>query len=360
MTAPVLVDARARLVRLPLRRPWAADVTTVDVIVVTAVDSAGVVGEGLTWTPTIGGRAVLSLLEDHVRPFALGRAADPSGWDAAWERLHEGGGGGLTTIALAGLDLALWDLVARRRGTGLAETIGRRHSRLPVYGSGVNLHYSIDELVAQARRWVDAGYRRVKVKVGKPDLAEDLDRLAAVRETIGPDRELAIDANQRWGLERAIESAQALAAAAPIWLEEPLRADDLPGYVALRRESPVPIAAGENIHTRYRFREFIDAEALDVVQPNVVRVGGITPFLRIAELAADAGVAIAPHLLPELSAQVAFTLPEPSWVEVVEDAGFAESGALAEPTGLRFAEGWVSGGPALGLGLRFLPEQERP
>src|SRR5690606_27766212 len=180
------------------------------------------------------------------------------------------------------------------------DLIGRRHEQLPVYGSGVNLHYTLDELVAQVSRWVDAGHRAVKIKVGKPDLAEDLDRLAAVRAVLGPDRRLLVDANQRWDLETATSAVNAMVAHDIGWIEEPLRADDLAGHAELRRRIGVPIALGENLHTRYRFREYIEAGAVDVVQPNIIRVGGITPFLDIAELARARGVGLAPHLLPEL------------------------------------------------------------
>ncbi|MDO9397676.1 MAG: mandelate racemase/muconate lactonizing enzyme family protein [Herbiconiux sp.] len=356
MSTPRIDAASARLLTVPLRRPWGPDVVDVRVIVVDVRDSEGAEGHGFTWTPSIGGRAVLALLQDDILPFALGREPGPELWQECWERIHEAGGGGVTTIALAGLDLAVWDLRARRLGLGLPELLGRRHDRVPAYGSGVNLHYSRAELVAQVQRWVDAGFTGVKIKVGRPELADDLDRLRAVRDVLGPDRALMVDANQRWDLDRATRAAEEIALFDVAWLEEPLRADDLAGYAELRRRSPVPVALGENVHTHYRFRDFLDAGAVDVVQPNIVRVGGITPFLRIAELAAQRGARLAPHLLPELSAQVAFAQPEALWVEDVEDAGFAELGALTAESGVRIEGGWASGGPALGLGLRFREE----
>lgn len=350
---PVIEAVETRLIRIPLTRPWAADVTDIRVIEVTITDSDGGRGHGFSWTPSIGGAAVKALLNEDIAPFLRGRPADPDVWEAVWAHLHEAGGGGVTTIALAGTDLALWDLRARRAKSSVTDLIGRRHEQLPVYGSGVNLHYTLDELVAQVSRWVDAGHRAVKIKVGKPDLAEDLDRLAAVRAVLGPDRRLLVDANQRWDLDTATSAVNAMAAHDIGWIEEPLRADDLAGHAELRRRIAVPIALGENLHTRYRFREYIDAGAVDVVQPNIVRVGGITPFLDIAELARARGVGLAPHLLPELSAQLAFTLPEAVWIEDVEDAAFTALSALSEDAGLTFADGWVSGGPERGLGLRF-------
>ncbi|HTE60176.1 MAG TPA: mandelate racemase/muconate lactonizing enzyme family protein [Solirubrobacteraceae bacterium] len=357
MTA-LLSAVRTRPVRVPLSRPWGPDVAEVHVLAVEARTRDGAVGHGFSWTPSIGASAVRALLEDDLAPFALDRPAEPEQWQANWEHLHEAGGGGITTIALAGLDLALWDLRARVVGVGLPELLGRRHDRQPAYGSGVNLDYPIAELVAQARRWVAAGFRAVKIKVGKPDLAEDLDRLAAVRAVLGPDRDLLIDANQRWDLERATAAIEAFAPFSPGWIEEPLRADDLAGHVELRRRTGARIALGENVHTVHRFRDFLDAGAVDVVQPNIVRVGGITPFLVIADLARERGVQVAPHLLPELSAQLAFALPETTWVEDVEDAGFGQAGVLEEPCGVVIRDGWAVGGPRAGLGIRFRASEE--
>jgi L-alanine-DL-glutamate epimerase-like enolase superfamily enzyme len=312
-----IVRVGTRLRRIPLTRPWGPDVTAIHVIAVDVHDSDGGVGHGFSWTPSIGARAVLALLDDHLVPAALGRDADPAIWSGLWEHAHEAGGGGVTTIALAGIDLALWDLRARRAGAGIPELLGRRHERQPAYGSGVNLHYSIDDLVAQVLRWVAAGFSAVKIKVGKPDPAEDLDRLLAVREALGSERSLMIDANQRWDVDRAATALALFEAVDPLWIEEPLRADDLAGHRELRTRTGIPIALGENVHTVHRFRDFLDAGVVDVVQPNVVRVGGITPFLTIADLARSRGVTLAPHLLPELSAQLAFALPERTWVEDV-------------------------------------------
>lgn len=347
-----------RSIRVPLRRPWGPDVRDLSLVEVVVEDSAGDHGYGFSWTPSIGAAAVQAHLDHDVTAFAIGRDADAESlWTPLWTHLHEGGGGGITTIAMAGLDLALWDLAARRAGAGITEHLGRRHETAEVYGSGVNLHYPLPELVAQAERWVAAGFEAVKVKVGSPDVADDVERLAAVREVIGPDRRLMIDANQRWTLDQAERAIDALARFDLTWIEEPLRADDLAAHVALRERIDVPIALGENLHTRYRFAEFMDAGVVDVVQPNIVRVGGITPFLAIAAAADDRGVELAPHLLLELSAQLALALPGDHLVEAVEDAAFDELGALAAPSPVIVDGNTVSTTGQAGLGIRFIDDR---
>jgi L-alanine-DL-glutamate epimerase-like enolase superfamily enzyme len=343
-----------RRIPLPLSRPWGPDVRQVTVLAVDVSTSDGDTGHGFSWTPSIGASAVQALLEDDIRSFVLGRDADPEAlWDPLWRHLHEAGGGGIPTIAMAGVDLALWDLRARRRGQSVVDTIGRRQERVEVYGSGVNLHYPMDELRRQAERWVAAGYGAAKMKVGRPEVAEDVERVAAVREILGPERRLMIDANQRWDLDTAIRALTELREFGVTWIEEPLRADDLASHRRLRDETDVPIALGENLYTRYRFSEFFEAGVVRVAQPNVVRVGGITPFLRIAGDAEEAGVEIAPHLLLELSGQLALTLPHPTLVENVEDASFADLGALVEEPPVRAAGPELRFTPRPGLGLRF-------
>ncbi|WP_053207868.1 mandelate racemase/muconate lactonizing enzyme family protein [Jiangella muralis] len=352
----VVAAVSTRLLRIPLPRPWGPDVPHVHVIVVDIATEDGATGTGFSWTPTIGAGAVRALLDDECTRFVVGRPADPEVvWDPLWRHLHEAGSGGVTTIAMAGVDLALWDLRCRRHGAGLADLLGRRRDSVEVYGSGVNLHYSLDELVEQARRWVEAGHHAVKIKVGKPDLADDVERVAAVRDVIGPGRRLMIDANQRWDLATARRAIGALARFDLSWVEEPLLADATWAYAQLRGSVDVPIALGENVHTVHRFRDLLDAGACDIVQPNVVRVGGVTPFLRIAALARSYGVTLAPHLLPELSGQLALSLPEPVLVEDVEDASFAALGCLAIPSGVTMTGGRLTAGAGPGLGLRFRP-----
>jgi L-alanine-DL-glutamate epimerase-like enolase superfamily enzyme len=345
---------RTRLINAPLPRPWGTDVTSVSFVEVVVTTDAGVVGHGFSWTPSIGAHAVMAMLDHDIADFAVGRSADPRVlWPQLWARLHEAGSGGVTTIAMAGLDLALWDAAGRAGGLPLTRLLGRRRDTVTVYGSGVNRHYPLPELVAQAQRWVDSGCDLVKIKVGLPDLAEDVDRVAAVRETIGPGRGLAIDANQLWDGATAERAVAELSRFDLAWVEEPMRADDLTAHAALRQGVDVPLALGENLHTVYRFRDAIDGGACDIVQPNVIRVGGITPFLEIARLAAERGTTLYPHLLPEISGQLALALDSPTLVEDVEDAGLKRMGLLVGEAPVEIHHAQLNCRDLPGLGIVF-------
>ncbi|OLT38016.1 racemase [Actinomadura sp. CNU-125] len=349
----MIADLRSTLHRVPLPRPWGPSVPANHLVVGELTLTDGRRGTGFAWTPAIGAHAVHAMLEHDVRAAVRGLPAHPEAvWDLLWRHLHEAGGG-VATMAMAAVDLALWDLRATAAGTGLVDALGRRRDRVPVYGSGVNLHYPLDDLVVQARRWAAAGVAAVKIKVGRPDPAEDVARVAAVREVVGPDLPLMLDANQRWDLPAARRAIAALVPFDPYWIEEPLPADDAHGHARLRESVPVPVALGENLRTIHAFRDFLVAGACDVVQPNVVRVGGVTPFLRIAELARTFGVPVMPHLLPDVSGQLACALPLPAMAEDVEDASFAALGLLAEPHPVRIAGGELVPGDHTGHGLRF-------
>jgi L-alanine-DL-glutamate epimerase-like enolase superfamily enzyme len=174
----------------------------------------------------------------------------------------------------------------------------------------------------------------------------------AVREVVA-DRPLMLDANQRWDLDQATAALAELAEFGPAWIEEPLRADDLEGYRELATRTPVPIACGENLHTRFRFAEFARSGAVATLQPNLVRIGGITPLAAIDAVCADAGVEVALHLLPELSAQVAPALRAPAPVEVVDGAELGPLRVLAAPSPITVADGRAIPTPHVGIGIAF-------
>jgi L-alanine-DL-glutamate epimerase-like enolase superfamily enzyme len=256
-------------------------------------------------------------------------------------------------LAMAAIDIGLWDLQAKAAGLSLADLIGRQRDRVPVYASGVNRHLTLAELSDQVGRWMAAGHSRVKIKVGLPSLDEDIERVAAVRRIIGPGRPLMVDANQLWDLPTARRAARALSPFDIFWLEEPLPAEDFQAYARLRAAIDIPLAAGESLYTEAQFRDLLLAGAVDFVQPNVCRVGGITPFLRIARLARLFDTPVMPHLLPDISGQLAMCLPLPGMIEDIDEGSFAALGALARPSGVVITGDSLRADTPPGHGLAF-------
>jgi L-alanine-DL-glutamate epimerase-like enolase superfamily enzyme len=320
--------------RLPMPSPWGPDVQSQYLIATTVRSSDGGTGQGFSWAVQAGAQAILAMIDADCRPVAEGGPVAPAAaWDRLWWHLREAGGG-ITTLAMAAVDIGLWDLRAKAAGLGLSDLLGRQRDLVPVYASGVNRHLTLDELKDQVSRWMGAGHTRVKIKVGLPSLEEDLERVAAVRQIIGAGRLLMVDANQLWDLPTARRAARALSAFDIFWLEEPLPAEDIQAYAQLRAAIDIPVACGESLYTEAQFRDVLLAGGCDYLQPNVCRVGGITPFLRIARLARLFGIPVMPHLLPDISGQLALCLPLASMIEDIEKGSFAALGALAAPSGV--------------------------
>lgn len=347
---------------LPMPVPWGRDVTEIQLVVTDVVASDGATGSGFTWTPGAGAPAIHALLVEAIHPLLEGRRleAPALSWDRIAGHLRHLGAGGITTLAVAAVDIALWDLHARRAGIPLVDLIGRRRDHVPVYASGVNRHLSQDELEDQVRRWTADGHRRCKIKVGLPDVDQDVQRVAAVRSIMGPDARIMVDANQLWDLPTARSAIAALAPSGPSWIEEPLPADDLSANAELRRLIDLPIAGGESLYTPHEFRDALVSGALDYLQPNICRVGGITPFLRIAEMARTFSVPVVPHLLPELSGQLALCTPLPSMVEDIDHGSFSHLDALAAPSGVAVTDGLLHSNTGPGHGLEFDRNRMKP
>lgn len=325
--------------RLPLAQAWGDQthrVSHIELIVVDIAASGGLTGTGFSYTVGVGGKAVQALLDWDLVPKLIGEQVAPRAqWHRLWTELHDAGGGGISTLALAAVDIALWDLVARTHGQPLVQALGQIRPAIPAYGSGVNLNLSLPQLEEQVGRWLEAGYPGVKIKVGKPDLAEDLERLAAVRRLVGPNRLLMVDANQGWDVTAATRAIKAYAPFDVFWVEEPLLSDDVQGHARLRRLVDTPLAVGENVYTAFQFNDYLARGACDVVQADVVRVGGITPWLEIAALARTWDVPMAPHFMLEISGQLLCCIPNGRIVEDVEGGSFADLGVLASDVRVR-------------------------
>jgi L-alanine-DL-glutamate epimerase-like enolase superfamily enzyme len=342
--------------RITLREPWQSAshvITTFELITVRLWTDTGQEGVGWAFTVGAGGTAIAAFLTDDLLPAVVG--ADPALVERTWHRLHgtvrDAAPGGLALLGLSAVDVALWDLKAQAAGEPLYRLLGGSRDRAEAYGSGINLNLPIPGLLAQFRRWKARGFRAFKMKVGSDDPRTDLERVRAVRGEIGPDALLMLDANQKWTAAEALRRIRGFEPYDPYWIEEPLPAEDVAGHAWLRARARCRIALGENLFSAAAFNEFLRHDAVDVVQPDVVRVGGITPFLKIAHLAEAYGMPTAPHLVLELSGTLCCAIGHASMIEDLDGGNLTELEALEEP--IRTAQGYFTPPPRPGHGVRF-------
>lgn len=281
--------------------------------------SDGAEGVGYSYTIGTGGHAVVDMLGRHLAPRLIGR--DPDMIEQIWKDLffhtHATAVGPLTALALCAIDTALWDRRCRVAGQPLYKAAGGAQDSVPVYTTeGGWLHIETAALVDDAIRAKAAGFHGCKVKVGrKPH--EDVARLSAVRDAVGPGFEIMVDANQAFQVDEAIRRARLYEPLDLAWFEEPLPAEDLGGHVRLSQSTTLPIAVGESIYSPSHFREYLQAGACSVVQVDVARIGGITPWLKTAHLAETFNVPVCPHFLMELHVSLAAAVPNGRWVEYI-------------------------------------------
>lgn len=320
------------LSRIPLPKgPWGDQihhVTDIEIILADITTDTGLVGTGFSHTSGVGGRTMIAMLEE-LTPTLIGREVNPRAvWHDAWQYLRDNGPGGTTTLALAAIDIGLWDLLGQHYQLSLPRLLGQVRDRVPLYGSGINLNKTIDEVVDQVRGWQADGFFAGKVKVGKPDLEEDVERLTKIREAVGA-FPLMIDANQGWTYPEGVRATERLRHLNLFWVEEPFRIDDVVSHARLRARSSIPIGLGENVYTLQQFGQYLQADACDFVQADIGRVGGITPYLDIAALARAFNVPMAPHFIVELSAAVLCAVPNALGGEATDGGTLTELGVIA-------------------------------
>jgi L-alanine-DL-glutamate epimerase-like enolase superfamily enzyme len=232
--------------------------------------------------------------------------------------------------------------------------LGCYRDSVPSYGSGINLNLSDDELVAQMAGFVRAGFRMVKMKIGHPDPHRDIERIRRVRDAIGPDVDLCVDANNAWGLTTAIEIARQIEPFDIYWLEEPILADEIDSLARLARATRIPIAAGENHYGKWEFKELIEKRAVAFVQADVVKCGGVTEFLKIAAMADAHGLPVCPHFSNFVDVACIAAVPNGLVHEYAEDL-FEPPARLLESCA-RPVDGMIAPLDRPGFGLELLPD----
>jgi L-alanine-DL-glutamate epimerase-like enolase superfamily enzyme len=294
------------------------DIAEFELVTVRVRDAAGTEGLGYTYTVGRGGAAVAVLIRDDLSPVLLG--AEPDRIEALWHRmwwaLHYGGRGGSASLAISAVDIALWDLKARRFGTPLWRLLGGHDPRVPAYAGGIDFDFSLDQLLKQTDDNLKKGFRAIKMKVGRSRLSEDLERVRAMRDHLGADFPLMVDANMRWSVDEAIRAARGLSEFAVYWLEEPTIPDDVEGHRRIVRDGGLPIATGENLHTVYEFKQMIASGAVTFPEADVTNCGGVTAFIKIAHMAEAFNLPITSHGAHDITIQLLAAVPNRSYLEV--------------------------------------------
>jgi L-alanine-DL-glutamate epimerase-like enolase superfamily enzyme len=218
-------------------------------------------------------------------------------------------------LALSALDIAMWDLKARRVNLPLWRLLGGYDPHVPCYAGGIDLELSIEDLLKQTDENLGKGFRAIKMKVGRPDLTSDVARVKAMRSHLGEGFPLMADANMKWSVEEAIRAANAFQPYDLTWLEEPTIPDDVAGHRRILAQGGVPIAAGENLRSLWEFKNYIVNEAVSYPEPDVTNCGGVTSFMKIARLAEAFNLPVTSHGAHDLTVQLLAACPNRLYLE---------------------------------------------
>jgi D-arabinonate dehydratase len=270
-----------------------------------------------------GAGPVRAFIHEQLGDLIIG--ADPFETEKIWNnmfwRVRGNGRKGAAFQAISTLDNAIWDIKAKALGVPLYRLLGPAHEDVPVYGSGGWTNYTTEELVREQSELAERGFPRTKMKVGR-DFGraeqEDIERVAAVRKALGDSATVYIDANNGYYAKQAVRLAEPFKELGVAWFEEPVLADDIPGLAQVASSTTIPVATGEHEYTKYGFRDLITAGAVDIVQADIGRVGGVTEWMKVAHMAAAFNLPMAPHAYCLLHLHPAMATPNLMVVEMLD------------------------------------------
>ena len=342
------------LYRFPLPEPVEAAAAGVmsefELVMVRLRNTDGVEGSGYTALMVNQGAAVAKIIENVCADIV--KVADPRKiewiWSQMWKTHHYAGRGAPFSFAIAAVDTALWDLRGNTLEEPLWRLLGGYNPTVRAYAGNIDLNFPVDKLLEGASKSLEAGFRSIKMRLGKPTLREDIARVAAMREHLGPDVELMTDANEAWRPDQALRALRALRDFDLVWVEEPIQPYNFSGYAHLRANGGIPLSAGENLHTIAEFAALISAGGVDFPEPDLTTCGGITPWIKIAHLADAHGLPITSHGAHDIHVHLLAAVPNNAYLEV---HGFGLDPYIEHPIEIR--EGFATAPDRPGHGMIF-------